>query len=126
MRAMAPSGMLTQNTELHEKCSSSRPPVTGPMATARPENPAHTAMARPRSRGSRKTLVRIDSVEGMISAPPMPMNARLAIRWTVVVDRAAEAEPMAKTTMPSCRAPLRPNRSLRLPVVSRRPANTSV
>ena len=34
----------------------------------------------PRSRGSRKTLVRIDSVAGMISAPPMPMNARVAIR----------------------------------------------
>ena len=76
-----PIGMFTQNTELHEKCRSRSPPITGPMATARPEKPAQTAIARPRSRGSRNTLVRIDSVDGMISAPPMPMNARLAIRW---------------------------------------------
>ena len=77
--------MLTQNTEPHEKCSSSRPPVTGPIATPSPEKPAQTAIARPRSRGSRKTLARIDSVDGMISAPPMPMNARLRI--SCVVDR---------------------------------------
>ena len=63
---------------------------------------------------------------GMISAPPMPMNARLAVSCRVLVDRAADAEPMANRTMPICRAPLRPNRSLRLPVVSSSPANTSV
>ena len=100
--------------------------MTGPRATARPENPAHTAMARPRSRGSRKTLVRIDSVAGMISAPPMPMKARLAMSCAVVVDSAADAEPMANSTMPICSAPLRPKRSLRLPVVSSRPAKTRV
>ncbi len=124
--ASATSGRLTQNTELHSKWRSSSPPVTGPMATARPEKPAHTAIARPRSRGSRKTLVRIDSVAGMISAPPMPMKARLAMSWTVDVDSAADTEPMANTTRPICSAPLRPNRSLRLPVVSRRPAKTRV
>ena len=34
--AMAPIGTLTQNTELHEKCSSRRPPVTGPIGDAEP------------------------------------------------------------------------------------------
>ncbi len=75
------SGRLTQNTALHEKCSSRKPPVTGPRATPSPEKPAQIAIARPRSRGSGKTLVRIDKVDGMISAPPMPMNAREAISW---------------------------------------------
>ena len=107
-RAMTAIGMLTQNTEPHEKWSSSRPPVTGPMATPRPEKPAHTAIARPRSRGSRKTLARIDSVAGMISAPPMPMNARLRISCVVDVDSAADTEPSVNTTSPVCRAPLRP------------------
>ena len=36
-------------------------------------------MALPRSTGSVKTLVMIDSVAGMMNAPPMPMNARVAI-----------------------------------------------
>ncbi len=61
---------------------------------------------------------------GMISAPPMPMNARVKISWFADSDMAAAIEPMPNSTMPSCRAPLRPKRSDRLPVVSRSPANT--
>src|SRR6266540_3418084 len=72
--AMAPIGRLTQNTELQEKCCSRMPPITGPVATPSPEQPAQMAIARPRSFGSRKTLVRIDSVEGMIIAPPAPID----------------------------------------------------
>ena len=48
--------------------------MTGPMATPAPATPAQMPMARPRSAGSGKMLVRIDSVAGMMSAPPMPMN----------------------------------------------------
>ena len=103
-----PIGMFTQKTDCQEKCSSRIPPVIGPMATASPENPAQMAMARPRSRGSRNTLVRIDSVAGMIRAPPMPMKARVAISPSADVDIAAAAEPMPNNTMPSCSAPLRP------------------
>jgi hypothetical protein len=124
--AIAPIGRLTQNTELHEKCSSSRPPVTGPIATPRPENPAQIAIARPRSRGSRKTLVRIESVDGMISAPPTPISERVAISWVAEPASADSTDPRAKITMPTRSASLRPNRSPRLPVVSSRPANTSV
>ena len=40
--------------------------------------------------------------------------------------RPARTEHTAKATMPSCRAPLRPKRSPRLPAASSRPANTSV
>ena len=43
--------------------------------------PAHTPIALPRSLGG-KTLVMIDSVAGMMNAPPMPMNARVAMSWS--------------------------------------------
>ena len=56
-----------RKTEPHQKCSSSAPPTTGPIATARPTAPAQMPMAWPRSRGS-KTFEMIDSVDGMIAA----------------------------------------------------------
>ena len=121
---MAATGTLTQNTDCHEKCSSRKPPVIGPSATATPEKPAQIAIARPRSLGSRKTLVRIDSVDGMISAPPMPMKARVKISWLAVSTEAEAIEPSANSTRPACSAPLRPKRSDMLPVVSSSPANT--
>ena len=74
--------------------------MTGPMATPRPENPAQMAMARPRSRGSRNTLVRIDRVDGMISAPPTPIRQRAAMSWFGVPDSADSTEPVAKMMMP--------------------------
>ena len=54
--------------------------------------PAQTPMARPRSVGSVNTLVRIDSVAGMISAPPTPMSARVAISWLGSVARAESTD----------------------------------
>ncbi len=39
IRAMTTIGTLTRNTEPHQKCASSRPPTTGPMAMARPTAP---------------------------------------------------------------------------------------
>ena len=117
--------MFTQNTDDHEKCSSRNPPTIGPIATPSPEKPAQMAIARPRSTGSRNTLIRIDSVAGMINAPPMPMKARVKISPLADVDMAAAAEPRPNNTMPSCSAPLRPNRSDKLPVVRSSPANTS-
>ena len=57
-------------------------------------------MARPRSRGS-KTLVMIDSVEGMTAAPPMPISARVAMRMPGEPAQADAAEPMPNTSMPA-------------------------
>jgi hypothetical protein len=74
-------GTLMRNTEPHQKCSSSRPPTIGPMATPRPTAPAQTPMARPRSRGS-KTLAMIDSVAGMTAAAPRPITARAQMSWS--------------------------------------------
>ena len=100
--------------------------MIGPRATPRPEKPAQMAMARPRSRGSRNTLVRIDRVEGMISAPPTPISARVKMRCCGEPASADSTEPVAKMTMPMRSARLRPGRSPRLPAVSRRPAKTRV
>ena len=100
--------------------------MIGPSATAMPEKPAQMAMARPRSRGSRKTLMRIESVDGMISAPPTPINARVKMRCCGEPARAESTEPAAKMTMPMRSARLRPRRSPKLPAVRRRPANTRV
>lgn len=56
-------------------CSSSRPPSTGPMATAPPTAADQMPIARPRSCGGKMTVT-IDSDTGMTEAPPTPISAR--------------------------------------------------
>ena len=90
-------GRLTRNTEPHQKCSSSSPDATGPKAAPLPEMPAQMAMALARSRAG-NTLVRIDSVDGMTNAAPMPMIARAAMSMFGVSARAPSVEPAAKIT----------------------------
>ena len=81
-------------------------------------------MAFTRSAGG-KTLAMTDSVDGMISAPPMPIAMRPRIRWTASVENVAAIDATAKTTSPTWRARARPNRSPSAPIVSNRPAKTS-
>ena len=64
------------NTEPHQKWSSRKPPTTGPSATATPATPDQMPIAIARSRAFVNTLVRIESVAGMISAAPTPITAR--------------------------------------------------
>ena len=47
----------------------------GPMARPRPVVPDQMPMARARSPGAVKTLVRMDSVDGMMAAAPIPIRA---------------------------------------------------
>ena len=81
----------------------------------------------PARRGSVNTLVTIDSVAGMISAPPMPMSAA---GGDELPGRAGDGRQRPsrgrRSTRPTVSAPRRPKRSPRLPAVSSRPANTSV
>ena len=85
-------------------------------ADHRAERDADAGDARPRcrwpgarSRGSGNTLVRIDSVAGMISAPPMPMKARVTISCVGASRRSAEAtEPTPKMTRPMLQRALAP------------------
>ena len=115
-----------RNTEPQEKWPSSQPPSSGPNATPMPDTPAHMPMARARSLRSVNRLVSNDKVAGMISAPPMPMNDRVAINMVADVANADATEPVTKISRPADSADRRPNRSPMLPAVSNRPANTSV
>ena len=89
----------------------------------RPDTPAQIPIARPRSSAG-KTFVRIDNVDGMISAPPIPMSARVAISVFADPANADSTEPMPKMTSPAASAYRRPYRSERLPVVRSNPAKT--
>ena len=122
--ANAAIGTLIQNTELQSNASSRAPPASGPSTMPRPDTAAHAPMALPRSSAG-KIAVMIDSVEGMMNAPPTPISARVAVSISLDVARAEAADPTANTTRPNCSARLRPKRSPRQPAVSSRPANTS-
>ena len=67
-----------RKTAVQSKCSSRKPPAAGPTPTPMPATAAQMPIAFGRSSAG-KTLVRIESVVGMISAPPMPISALLAI-----------------------------------------------
>ena len=85
---------------------------------------AQIAIAFGRSYGS-KTLMRIESVDGMMSAAAAPITARHAISCHIAVDIEASPAPTRNSNSPSWSAPLRPYRSPRAPVVNKRPAKTS-
>jgi len=115
---------LTRKTAFQLACSISQPPATGPMAMPRPETPAHTPIAFARSWAG-KTAV-IDSVDGMMNAPPTPIRARVAISISGDVARAERPEPSPKMARPIVSPRLRPKRSPRAPAVSSSPAKTSM
>ncbi len=90
------SGMLTRKTEPHQKCSSRKPPSSGPTAAPTAATALQMPMAIARSRRSGKTCRRIDSVAGMIIAPPTPSSARATISSWALSARAASAEATPK------------------------------
>ncbi len=118
-------GMFTMNTDPHQKCSSRMPPVIGPSPMPSADTPAHTPIALRRSAASVNTFVMIDSVAGMMNAPPTPIRPRVRISALALGANADSAEPMPNTASPKARKRYRPKRSPRLPAVSSSPANTS-
>ena len=70
------------------------------MAMPIADTPAHTPIALARSRGSWNTLVRIDSVAGMIADAPMPISARVPMSTVADGANADSAEPTPKMTRP--------------------------
>jgi hypothetical protein len=95
------------------------------MPTPRPATAAQIPIALGRSSAG-KTFVRMESVVGMMSAPPMPMSALVAISMFADSANADASEPAPKITRPATSAPRRLKRSPSAPMVSRRPAKTSV
>ena len=78
IRPSTPTGTLTKKIQFQFTCWVSRPPTSGPIASAIAETPAQMPIALPRSRGG-KVAVMIDSVAGFISAPPSPCTTRAPI-----------------------------------------------
>ncbi len=103
--APAQIGTLTRNTEPHQKCWSRKPPRIGPIAMPMADTPAHTPIARPRSRASVNMLVMIDNVAGMMNAPPMPMTARAIVSVVVLSAKDAASDAPPKMASPTLSAP---------------------
>ena len=120
------TGTLTRKIQLQSKCSISQPPATGPMrdAEAGRRRPRCRSPCRARRRG--KTLVRIDSVDGMMNAPPTPISARVAISISAEPASAERASRGRRRAARGSSARLRPKRSPSAPAVSSRPAKTSM
>ena len=76
--ATTPTGTLMKKIQCQLRCSVSRPPTSGPIASASAETPAQIPIAMPRSRGG-KVAAMIESVAGFISAAPAPWTTRAAI-----------------------------------------------
>jgi hypothetical protein len=118
----AMTGRVSRNTEPHQKCSSSTPPTTGPIAPPAEKLVIHTPMAVVRCLGSWNMLKISDSVDGARVAPAMPSSARLAISISGLVENAAATETRPKAAAPLSSSRRRPIRSPKVPMVTRNPA----
>ncbi len=122
-RASTTTGTLMKKIACQEKWSISTPPRTGLPTSPSIDTEPQAAIALPRSSSS-KTVMRIERVDGMISAPPTPIATRTAITSPGVAQKDAAREAAPKSSSPISITFRRPKRSPRLPEVSRRPAKT--
>ncbi len=123
--ASATIGTLIRKMACQAKWSISTPPRTGLPTSPSIDTEPQAAIALGRSSSS-KTVIRIDSVDGMISAPPTPIAIRTAISSPGVEQKTAPSEAAPNSSRPISITFRRPNRSPRLPEVSSSPAKTRV
>ena len=119
-----PIGTLMKKTQLQLACSVSRPPMSGPIASAMAETPAQMPIAIPRWRGG-NVAVMIDSVAGFISAAPIPCTVRAPISIPALFAIPQKNDDAVKITSPNTKIFRRPNRSASLPPVSSRTPKVS-
>ncbi len=79
--ASAAIGTLIRKTAPHQNQAISAPPSTGPPTSPTMATALQAAIAL-RLSCSSNTVIRIDRVLGMMSAPPMPITVRAAISVT--------------------------------------------
>ena len=84
-----------------------RPPTSGPMASARADDPAQMPIAVPRSRGG-KVAAMIESVAGFMRAAPAPCRTREPMSIDDEVASPHMSDASVKTTMPSTKTRRRP------------------
>ena len=121
---MIPIGTLMKKIQFQLTCSVSRPPTSGPIASAIAETPAQMPIALPRSRGG-NVAVMIESVAGFISAPPRPCTTRAPIRKPPFGARPQARDAPVKTARPTMKISRRPRKSASLPPMSMNAANVS-
>ena len=105
--ATTPTGTLTKKIQFQLRCSVSRPPTSGPIASASAEVPAQIPIAVPRSLGG-KVAAMIESVAGFISAAPAPCTTRAAISMSPEPASPHQSEARVKMTMPRMKISRRP------------------
>ena len=118
-------GTLTRKIEPHQKCSSSSPPVIGPMAMARPTLPAQMPMALGCSSRS-KTFIRTARVAGITKAAPKPITARKRDELAGRAGHRGEGRADAEDGDAEEQDLLAAERSPSRPAVKSSPAKTSV
>ena len=117
-------GTLIKNAACQVLYSSSSPPTTGPMAMPTEDTAAQMPSAVALSRGSVKMTRIIDSVVGMIIAPPIPRSERIAMRVPASCANSTSSEARANTANPPRRIRLRPKRSAIALMGTNSPART--
>ena len=120
-----PIGTLIQKIQCQEMPSTTAPPTSGPIATARPEMPDQrpsTSPRRPAGKASESSV----SVSGSTDAAAAPWMARAAISAPVVGASAAAAEATVNAETPMTNMRLRPKRSPSAAPVSSSTAKVSV
>src|SRR3954465_9086035 len=85
INAVSRIGTFTRNTDPNQKCPSSQPLATGPIAPAAPVVAAQNAIALVRSSAG-NTFTMIDNVDGMMNAADAPISARQAMSCHIAVD----------------------------------------
>ena len=98
---------VAKKIDCHENWPSIQPEASIPSVPPAPANPAQMPTARARSSGG-NTLVMVDRVPGMISAPPRPVSARKAMSCVPESANADKSEPAPNSAMPTSSAPRRP------------------
>ena len=121
----SPIGTLIQKIHCQESPSTTAPPTSGPIATARPLMPPHAPSATPR-RSAGTAFERMVRVNGITIAAPMPWTARAAISRFMLGASAAAAEATVKSASPITNIRLRPKRSPSAAPVRSRTAKVSV
>ena len=122
---MRPIGTFSQKIHCHEMPSTTAPPTSGPIATAKPAIPDQAPSAAPR-RSADTAPLRIVRVSGVTIAPPRPCRARAAISQSVDGASAAIAEAPVKTARPIMNIRFRPKRSPSAAPINKKTANVKV
>src|SRR5580658_846717 len=92
IRAASPKARLNQKMPRQFQTPTRMPPTTGPMASAKPDVPAQTPIARLLALASGYSWRSIDSVPGSLAAAPTPITARPAMSTSTFGASAPSAE----------------------------------